>query len=414
MRQSISFLYICLFFSTQIFAQWQKVDSVPGEIIYSLSASGGTFIAGTSNSVYLSNDNGSLWASSSIISNDAGSVETAIVFNNDLFVGTVPAGVFKSTDNGLTWNELNNGLAGLGARSISSFVQRDGRLYVSTFGAGVFELDNLTGTQWNPYQNNFPVGISGTVTDMILSSGTLITSGGGNGYIYRNKSGSDQWEESFVFNALPDAFIISDLYSDGNYIFAGSNYRIHSSSDDGITWNYLYDGLPNGFDYYLAGLAGRIFTITNGISGSALFVSNNNGSSWNYVNNISTPYVYRIMVIGDKLFAATETGLYFLPLSAVNVDEQITEIPEDFFLYSNYPNPFNASTTIKYQVPYQANVSLKLYDILGIEVATLIDEQMPAGQYATRFTDDNLTSGIYFYTLRAGSYTQTKKMILIK
>ncbi len=98
----------------------------------------------------------------------------------------------------------------------------------------------------------------------------------------------------------------------------------------------------------------------------------------------------------------------------VNVSEPITEIPKDFFLYSNYPNPFNASTTIKYQVPFQSNVSLKLYDILGREVSILVDEQKTAGRYEARFTDNNLTSGIYFYTLRAGNYTQTKKMILLK
>ena len=100
--------------------------------------------------------------------------------------------------------------------------------------------------------------------------------------------------------------------------------------------------------------------------------------------------------------------------ATVNVEESITEIPKDFFLYSNYPNPFNASTTIKYQVPFQANVTLKLYDILGREVSILVDEQKQAGRYEARFTDNNLTSGIYFYTLRAGNYTQTKKMILLK
>lgn len=98
----------------------------------------------------------------------------------------------------------------------------------------------------------------------------------------------------------------------------------------------------------------------------------------------------------------------------VNVEGPITEIPEDFFLFSNYPNPFNATTNIKYQVPFLSNVTLKIYDILGKEVATLVDEQKQAGKYEIGFTDNYLTSGIYFYTLRAGNYTQTKKMILLK
>lgn len=374
----------------------------------------GVFIAGAQNKVYLSSDDGSSWNTSSVININTGSVEASILFNNNLYVGTIPTGVFKSTNNGLTWIELNNGFIGLGSNGISSFVIRDGILYCSTFGAGVFYLNNLNGEQWITYQDNFPVGISGTVTDLILNNGTLISSGGGNGYIYRNESGTTQWNEVFVFNPLPNSFVVSDLYSNDNFIFAGSNFKIHSSSDNGLTWNYLFDGLPNGFDYYLAGASGKIYALTNGTSGAALFISDNNGASWNYLNNLITPYVYRIEVIEDKLFAAAETGLYYLPLSAVGVDDPNNENPEDFFLYSNIPNPFNASTTIKYQVPFQANVSLKIYDILGTEVATLLDEQMPAGRYEARFTDINLTSGTYFYTLRTGNYTQTKKMILLK
>lgn len=98
----------------------------------------------------------------------------------------------------------------------------------------------------------------------------------------------------------------------------------------------------------------------------------------------------------------------------VNVEEPITELPEDFFLFSNYPNPFNATTVIKYQIPSQTNVTLKIYDVLGREVATLVEEQKQAGRYEVGFTENYLTSGIYFYTLRAGNYTQTKKMILLK
>ena len=97
-----------------------------------------------------------------------------------------------------------------------------------------------------------------------------------------------------------------------------------------------------------------------------------------------------------------------------NVEEYIPEIPEDFFLYSNYPNPFNSSTKIKYQIPFQSTVSLKVYDILGNEIATLVNEVEPAGKYEVGFTENNLPSGIYFYTLQAGNYTQTKKMILLK
>jgi hypothetical protein len=413
MRQAIYFLLISVIFQTQLSAQWQNVQSIPNEIIYSITQSSGVFIAGANNKVYLIVDNGSSWSPSSIISQNSGSVETAIIFNDDLFVGTTPVGVFKSTDGGASWMEFNNGFSGLGSNRISSFVVRDGILYCSTMGAGVFYLNNSNSEQWIPYQDNFPVGISGTVTDMILCDGNLIASGGGNGYIYRNEFGSSDWEEVFVYNALPDAFVISDLYTDGNFVYAGSNYRIHLSSDTGLTWNYLYNGLPNGFDYFLAGASGKIYTLTNGTFGSALFVSDNNGTSWNYVNNLSTPYVYRIEVIADKLFAATETGLYYIPLSAVSVDDKPYKA-DDFKLYQNYPNPFNPITKITFHSPVASWQTLKVYDLLGNLITVLMDEYKPAGSYEVSFNASSLVSGMYFYKLQIGNYSDTRKMLLLK
>jgi endonuclease I len=90
----------------------------------------------------------------------------------------------------------------------------------------------------------------------------------------------------------------------------------------------------------------------------------------------------------------------------------------DFDLYQNYPNPFNPSTKIQYQVSSSSQVLLKVYDVLGNEVATLVDEYKPAGRYEVEFgaSSDirNLASGIYFYKLKAGEFIQTKKMILLR
>jgi len=100
---------------------------------------------------------------------------------------------------------------------------------------------------------------------------------------------------------------------------------------------------------------------------------------------------------------------------AVNVDENpLTQLPVEFNLEQNYPNPFNPSTKISWQSPVSSHQSLKIFDILGNEVATLVDEYKPAGIYNVQFTMNNLASGIYFYRFTAGSFAQTKKMILIK
>ena len=89
-------------------------------------------------------------------------------------------------------------------------------------------------------------------------------------------------------------------------------------------------------------------------------------------------------------------------------------LPREFILFQNYPNPFNPSTTIQFQIPNSSFVNLKVYDILGREVTTLVNEEKSAGVYEVEFNADDLSSGIYFYTLKAGKYLQTRKLILMK
>ena len=98
-------------------------------------------------------------------------------------------------------------------------------------------------------------------------------------------------------------------------------------------------------------------------------------------------------------------------LSEVNDKQQL---PQNFSLSNNYPNPFNPSTNIEYQIPASGRVSLIIYDLLGREVADLVNEEKPAGSYNITFNADGLSSGIYYYKLRSGSYVETKKMVLIK
>ncbi len=93
---------------------------------------------------------------------------------------------------------------------------------------------------------------------------------------------------------------------------------------------------------------------------------------------------------------------------------EVEIIPYEFILYQNYPNPFNPSTNIKSQVSESGFVSLKVYDVLGKEVATVINEEKPSGSYEIEFDATNLPSGVYFYRLQAGSFIETKKMVLMK
>jgi len=93
---------------------------------------------------------------------------------------------------------------------------------------------------------------------------------------------------------------------------------------------------------------------------------------------------------------------------------EVTVVPVEFSLSQNYPNPFNPSTKISYQIPINSFVSLKIYDAIGNELAVLVDQQKSAGEYEVEFDASKLGSGVYFYTLTAGDFIQSKKMILIK
>ena len=99
--------------------------------------------------------------------------------------------------------------------------------------------------------------------------------------------------------------------------------------------------------------------------------------------------------------------------------DKTKETPASFKLFQNYPNPFNPSTIINYSIPdagtsSMKSVQLKVYDILGREVATLVNEEKTAGNYKVTFDAQNLASGIYFYRLKAGNYISVKKMILLR
>ena len=90
------------------------------------------------------------------------------------------------------------------------------------------------------------------------------------------------------------------------------------------------------------------------------------------------------------------------------------EIPETCQLYQNYPNPFNPATNIRFYIPKAANVTLKIYSVIGQEVATLVNRELNAGQHNFEFNASHLSSGLYYYRIEAGSFFESKKMILLK
>ena len=149
--------------------------------------------------------------------------------------------------------------------------------------------------------------------------------------------------------------------------------------------------------------------------------------SWFWINHsenvMALTYEDMYQCAGTGSFDVTANALLLGVKDYLEITTDVKEItnnsPEQFGLFQNYPNPFNPSTKIKYTIPSVGTslmklVQLKVYDILGNEVATLVDEEKPAGVYEVQFNPGDISSGIYFYTIKSGDIYQTKKMIYQK
>jgi hypothetical protein len=123
-----------------------------------------------------------------------------------------------------------------------------------------------------------------------------------------------------------------------------------------------------------------------------------------------------LAVSGTNLFAGTYGGgLWRRSLSQlVDVKLASREVPAEFTLAQNFPNPFNPSTTIKYELPKASDVRLSVFDILGREVSVLVNERRDAGVHEEKFDGSNLASGLYLYRLQARDFVQTRKLLLVR
>ena len=117
---------------------------------------------------------------------------------------------------------------------------------------------------------------------------------------------------------------------------------------------------------------------------------------------------------GGGCFPLNVGNEWLFNILPVSVYRYSNDNPINFILWNAYPNPFNPTTKIKYTIPEMSFLTLKVYDVLGNEVAILVNEEKPAGSYEVEFDGKNLTSGIYFYKLQAGNFVETRKMILLK
>jgi photosystem II stability/assembly factor-like uncharacterized protein len=400
MKNFLVLFFLCLICSNSIciYPQWQ--NCYQDDWVYALGVSDNCLFAGTySHSVQLSTENGYNWhnANNGLPSSQI----TALGFcSSNVFAGVDNAGVHYSTDKGSSWSCCNNNLP---STYIGAFISLGAKLFVGTLGSGVFfTTDN--GLNWTAVNN----GLTNTTVTSFASSGTNLFAGTWDGVFLSTDEGQNWTSVKTGFTAS----IVNALVLASSNLYAGTNTGVFISTNNGTSWTPVNTGLTNTFIRSLAAVGMNVFAGTNG---SGVFLTKNNGIRW---VSEGLGYVYALAVLSPYIFAGdgmAGTGISRRLLSDMITDvEELNSPPSDFFLSQNYPNPFNPGTKISWQSPISGWQTLKVYDVLGSEVAVLVNEYKAAGRYDLEFNSSRLSSGVYFYQLRAGNFIDTKKMILMK
>ncbi len=198
-------------------------------------------------------------------------------------------------------------------------------------------------------------------------------------------------------------------------------------AEDASYWHNFGHSLSISNDYILVGAR----------NATASYIFNYDGIEWKQYSKISPEdisnnksYGCSVSMEGGNLLvgaceanangSASGAAFFYNDIGIVEVEIDKLNIPKEFLLSQNYPNPFNPSTTIKYQIPKVvsgfslSNVTIKVYDILGREVATLVNEEQQSGYFEVKFNSNYLSSGVFYYQLRSGSFVETKKMIHLR
>jgi len=319
-----------------------------------------------------------------------GSGTTAFIAPFRIFIGNsdiVYAGrsiIYKSINGGGSWTTTNNGnvLDGNPALSMDISYQTSDKVYVGTAPyqtrAGLFRTtnggtswDNITGT----LPDRFPADIAVDPNDDNIVYVAFY--GFGTPHVYKSTNSGDSWTD--ISDNLPDVPVPAVIVDPNNsaHIYIGTDIGVFVSTDGGGSWQDFNAGLPDA----IQGIDLNITTVNN---------------------------VIRVMTHGN---GAYETKLLSqIPVNTGTVPPTVMH----FKLEQNYPNPFNPTTTIQYQISKLSLVTLKVYDVLGNEIKTLVNEEKPVGIYEVEFNSIDLSSGVYYYKLKAGNFVETKKMVLLK
>jgi photosystem II stability/assembly factor-like uncharacterized protein len=334
--------------------------------------------------------------------------------NNGIAVGDNGL-VMRTTDGGVSWVQQYSGiqinLHGVYFTDINTVTVVGGS---NLTGAGIYKTTD-SGITWT-LQHSIP---NEALSDVHFTDSQTGSAVGWNGIILNTTDGGATWinQTSNITNSLVSVFFVN---SDVGFAVGGVG-TILATIDGGI---------PVELSSFTANVNGNSVTL-NWTTSSEL---NNRGfeierfsGSWEKVGfvegNGTTTEIQSYSFIDDLTLNYSHTPILSYRLKQIDFDESfkysnVIEVeisaPVEFGLMQNYPNPFNPTTTISWQSPVGSWQTLKVYDLLGKEVATLVDEYRPAGSYKVEFDRSDLASGKYFYRLQSGEFAETRKFILLK
>ena len=319
--------------------------------------------------------------------------------------------MFKTTNGGQNWFELNVPTT---ARIRSMYflneslgwaVTLDDHLILKTTDGGQTWTQQNSGLSGNPRHTN--VFFSDELNGFVLG----YTYPEFQHYILKTTDGGQTWTSNFNFQ---NTSLYTIYFSDQNIGWIGGiNGFLLKTTDAGSTWQIQNSGTSSSIsDLYFTDENKGWYT---GFDGT-LFKTRDGGNSW-LKQEVLIQDDLRGVFFFDEAdgWAVGSNGIILHYHETVtNTDIENVQIPDEFELSQNYPNPFNPNTIINFSIPRNTFVSLKVFNLLGEEVKTLINQVVIAGNHKIQFNARGLSSGVYFYTLRAGYFVETKKMVFIQ
>ena len=396
-----------IFLSTDNGENWEPVNKNLGySDIWRMTSDEQKIVAGSYfNGVYISSDNGDSWEN---ISTGLPNVQIndIILSNGNIIAALLHDSCYISINNGENWSAIVD-------KYVDALAQKDSFVYASN--SANIKISKDYGLTWGDY-----IRTTGAFESIAIGKDYIF--GAERGGVYRSHDNGKTWENNFS-SILKNVESLSMVTKNDSVLLGTWSGRLFRSIDSATTWEEInYPVLKKHWFSTLKNIGDTVFM---SVYGAGVFVSTDFGRNWKEINEgLRSLDVESLTIHNGYLFVGTESNsVWRRPLSEIITDVKKIEnsLPVNYSLEQNYPNPFNPTTTINYSIPAVTvgdenfrPVQLKVYDVLGREVATLVNKKQYPGFYKVTFDASNLSSGIYFYKLQTGNFVETKKMILLR